>query len=120
MIILQVNVHVHVSNDEPILKNEKYKLLNKNDTSSAIVFREVSSLDHEVLNNSMKFATFITFSYRLLRQLVKILYGLRNCFTEQSYFNTTQFFITNLDIEENLKSLSFSNFYNNAVKIETL
>ena len=69
-------------------------------------FRIDITLNHEVLDDTMEFWTFITESLFTRSQSIKVFDSFWNGFTKKTDFDSSSSFTTNSDFKENLKILS--------------
>lgn len=72
-------------------------------TSSSVSFREVSSLDHKVLDHSVEHTAFVPFTLGLFGKLHEVLHRLRDSFTEKADFNPAGVDVADFDIEPYLQ-----------------
>lgn len=70
--------------------------------TSAVTSGEISSLDHEVFDDSVEFAAFITFACRFFSKLNEVLGSFGYSSTEQSNLHTLRFVFAHFDVEPNL------------------
>lgn len=72
-------------------------------TTSSISFGEVTSLDHEVVYDSVELAAFVAFTFRFLGQLEEVLCCLRDSLSKQANYNGSDLFTANPHIKTDLK-----------------
>uniref|UniRef100_A0A1L8E6Q7 Uncharacterized protein n=1 Tax=Haematobia irritans TaxID=7368 RepID=A0A1L8E6Q7_HAEIR len=73
-------------------------------TTSTITACKITTLNHEIFDNTMEFAASIAFSSRSLGQLFKVCNCFWNGFSKQSNLNTTNGVVTNADVKVDLIS----------------
>lgn len=71
-------------------------------TTSAISPGEVSSLNHEIFDDAMKFASFISISFLSCCQSDKIFHRLGHDFSKEANYDSANIFISNPHVKEDL------------------
>lgn len=83
--------------DRPLNANENKK------TSSAVPLREVTPLDHEVLDHPVELAAFVPLALRQLGEFHEVLDRLRDGFAEQADLHSARVGAADLNIEPYLR-----------------
>lgn len=72
--------------------------------TSTVALGEISTLNHKVSDDPVEFTALVSFTFRFLGELDKVLGGFRNGGAEHTNFHTLRFVRANFNVEPHLRN----------------